>query len=338
MSTRMRDLMYGALDQLRYEPTEKRVRATLGDEPCSTARARCSCGSRGGSSRPTPSRRPTSSPRAPAPASDADAPRGSCTRASRSSSTPPPASRSTIGDARAPGSGSRDSTATSRSTSPPSTRGTRRTSGSSATRAIRSRRVDVRQTSRPIRIEVDGEVVAETTRARLLYETQDPDPLLPPAEDVRVAARRRATCAPTARTRARRPTCRSRPAAAAREPRLVLRAPAPGRAPDHRAGRVLGRARRRLRRRRAPSTPRRTRSEAMQDEFGVRPVWSTSVRLGAFANTIARSSWRAGGGAEPERPRRTFWLHTPPRERRRCSPMTIIGRRAWLGCHVQADP
>ena len=32
MSTRMRDLLGGALGQLRYEPTEKRVRALLGDE------------------------------------------------------------------------------------------------------------------------------------------------------------------------------------------------------------------------------------------------------------------------------------------------------------------
>jgi uncharacterized protein (DUF427 family) len=32
-------------------------------------------------------------------------------------------------------------------------------------------RVDVRKSARPVRIEVDGEVVAETTRARLLCET-----------------------------------------------------------------------------------------------------------------------------------------------------------------------
>src|SRR5262245_4035130 len=33
MSTRMRDLLGGALGELRYEPTEQRVRALLGDEP-----------------------------------------------------------------------------------------------------------------------------------------------------------------------------------------------------------------------------------------------------------------------------------------------------------------
>jgi len=32
MSTRMRDLLGEALAELRYEPTEKRVRAKLGDE------------------------------------------------------------------------------------------------------------------------------------------------------------------------------------------------------------------------------------------------------------------------------------------------------------------
>jgi uncharacterized protein (DUF427 family) len=46
-------------------------------------------------------------------------------------------------------------------------------------------RIDVRRTSRPVRIEVDGEVVAETTAARLLYETQLPMRFYLPREDVR---------------------------------------------------------------------------------------------------------------------------------------------------------
>jgi uncharacterized protein (DUF427 family) len=45
-------------------------------------------------------------------------------------------------------------------------------------------RIDVRRTSRPVRIEVEGEVVAETTRARLLYETQLPTRFYLPREDV----------------------------------------------------------------------------------------------------------------------------------------------------------
>jgi len=47
-------------------------------------------------------------------------------------------------------------------------------------------RVDVRQSARPVRIEVDGDVVAETTSARLLFETQLPVRFYLPREDVRL--------------------------------------------------------------------------------------------------------------------------------------------------------
>ena len=47
-------------------------------------------------------------------------------------------------------------------------------------------RVDVRLTSRPVRIELDGEVLAESTRARLLFETLVPTRFYLPREDVRV--------------------------------------------------------------------------------------------------------------------------------------------------------
>jgi uncharacterized protein (DUF427 family) len=50
----------------------------------------------------------------------------------------------------------------------------------------RYHRVDVRQSARPVRIEIDGEVVAETTRARLVSETQLPLRFYIPREDVRV--------------------------------------------------------------------------------------------------------------------------------------------------------
>src|SRR4051794_33607655 len=46
-------------------------------------------------------------------------------------------------------------------------------------------RVDVRTTSRPVRIERNGEVLAETTRARLLYETNIHTRFYLPKEDVR---------------------------------------------------------------------------------------------------------------------------------------------------------
>jgi uncharacterized protein (DUF427 family) len=45
-------------------------------------------------------------------------------------------------------------------------------------------RVDVRQSNRPVRIELDGDVVAETTRARLLCETSLPLRFYLPPEDV----------------------------------------------------------------------------------------------------------------------------------------------------------
>jgi uncharacterized protein (DUF427 family) len=47
-------------------------------------------------------------------------------------------------------------------------------------------RVDVRKSARPVQIEVDGDVVAETTRARLLAETQLPLRFYVPREDVRL--------------------------------------------------------------------------------------------------------------------------------------------------------
>jgi uncharacterized protein (DUF427 family) len=51
-------------------------------------------------------------------------------------------------------------------------------------------RVDVRLSARPVRIEVDGEVVAETTRARLLCETGLPMRFYVPREDIRADLRR----------------------------------------------------------------------------------------------------------------------------------------------------
>jgi uncharacterized protein (DUF427 family) len=44
-------------------------------------------------------------------------------------------------------------------------------------------RVDIRQTSRPVRIEIDGDVVADTTHARLLFETQISTRFYIPRED-----------------------------------------------------------------------------------------------------------------------------------------------------------
>jgi uncharacterized protein (DUF427 family) len=58
-------------------------------------------------------------------------------------------------------------------------------------------RIDVRRSARPIRVEVDGALLAETTGARLLFETQLPTRFYLPREDVRVAlapSERRSYC------------------------------------------------------------------------------------------------------------------------------------------------
>ena len=58
-------------------------------------------------------------------------------------------------------------------------------------------RIDVRRTSRPVRIEVDGEVLAETVRARLLFETGIHTRFYLPREDVHgelVPSERRSYC------------------------------------------------------------------------------------------------------------------------------------------------
>jgi len=47
-------------------------------------------------------------------------------------------------------------------------------------------RVDIRRSSRPVQIEVGGEVVAETTQARLLFETGLPTRFYIPREDIRL--------------------------------------------------------------------------------------------------------------------------------------------------------
>jgi uncharacterized protein (DUF427 family) len=48
-------------------------------------------------------------------------------------------------------------------------------------------RVDVRRSSRPLRIELDGVVLAETTNTRMLFETNLPTRFYIPREDVAVA-------------------------------------------------------------------------------------------------------------------------------------------------------
>ena len=61
----------------------------------------------------------------------------------------------------------------------------------------RFHRVDVRRSSRPLRIELDGQVLAETTNTRMLFETRLPTRFYIPKEDVAVGLRpsaRRSYC------------------------------------------------------------------------------------------------------------------------------------------------
>ena len=124
-------------------------------------------------------------------------------------------------------------------------------------------RVDVRRSSRPVRIEVDGEVVAETTRARLLYETRLPTRFYLPREDVRVElepSERRSYCPYKGEASYWSVDAGGR----RREDMAVeLRGAAAGRRRVAGPGRLLGRARRRVRRRRAAAAAgRRDRRRA----------------------------------------------------------------------------
>ena len=69
-------------------------------------------------------------------------------------------------------------------------------------------RVDVVATDRHVRISVEGELVAETSRALALFETGLPTRWYMPPEDVLAQLWSRATRSPIARTRARPPITR----------------------------------------------------------------------------------------------------------------------------------
>jgi uncharacterized protein (DUF427 family) len=187
MSTRMRDLLGGALGQLRYEPTEKRVRALLGDETAlDSTRALL-----------------VWEPRRVVPTyavPEAEI------RVAVAAASPTGA---TAGGLLHPGIPFAVHTASGE----PVTIGGREQAGFrldeldgyvaldfrafdawlEEDEPIRGHprdpysRVDVRETSRPVRIELDGVVLAETRRARLLYETQISTRFYLPREDVKVA-------------------------------------------------------------------------------------------------------------------------------------------------------
>ena len=187
MSTKMQDLLARAHAELRYQPVEKRVRANIGADAASTAGERSSSGSRAASSPPTPCPSRTSGP------SCSRRPRRTvtrpacCTPASRSACTPPTAGPSRSRTGSAPGTGSRTRTwpATSSSTWHGFDAWYEEDEPIVGHPRDPYHRVDVRLSRRPLRIEVDGDVVAETTRARVLFETQLTRRFYVPREDVR---------------------------------------------------------------------------------------------------------------------------------------------------------
>jgi uncharacterized protein (DUF427 family) len=187
MSTRMRDLLDGALGQLRYEPTEKRVRALLGDAVAlDSTRALL-----------------VWEPRRVVPAYAV--PEDDI----RASVAPAPRTDATADGILHPGIPFAVHTADGE----PVTIGGREHAGLRLAElgghvALDFRafdawyeedeqihghprdpysRIDIRRTSRPVRIELDGVVLAETTRARLVYETQISTRFYLPREDVKVA-------------------------------------------------------------------------------------------------------------------------------------------------------
>ncbi len=183
----MRDLLEEALGRLRYEPTAKRVRATIGDEPAlDSTRALLVWEPR------------RVVPTYAVPEADISAAIG-----------PAPATDAAAGGMLHPGIPFAVHTAAGE----PVTIGGREGAGFRLAaidgyveldfRAFDAwfeederihghprdpySRVDVRQTARPVRIELDGVVLAETTSARLLYETQISTRFYLPREDVEVA-------------------------------------------------------------------------------------------------------------------------------------------------------
>ena len=157
----------------------------------------------------------------------------------------------------------RTSTATSCSTSTPSTAGGRRTSRNVGHPRDPFHRIDVLPSSRRVRLELEGEVLAESGRPLLLFETMLPTRFYLRREDVRVElipSATRTTCAYKGRVV---------PLASGRRsggggPRLDLPATAAG----GRGGRGAGRL---LRRTSRPGAGRRTAGAASHAVVGAHP-------------------------------------------------------------------
>ena len=193
--------MARARDGLRHEPIQRRVRADLGAKTVVDSTRAILVGSRAESARPTPCRPRMSAPLPVAPETNGQAAGvlhpGIPFRVHTAAGEPV-----SIADRMGAGFRLADEDLAGyvvldfAAFDP----GTRRTSASPATRAIRSI-ASTSESSRPVRIEVDGQVVAETERARVLSETSFPGASTCRAR-TSASSSPRARGAPTAPTRA----------------------------------------------------------------------------------------------------------------------------------------
>ena len=183
---RMRDLLARAREELRYEPIEKRVRATAGDETIvDTTRALLLWEPRRICPIYAMPAEDIRAELAPAPASDAEVPGLLHPGIPFGVHTAPGEPVSLAGAAGyrlddLPGYVAVDFEAFDWREEDEPVRGHPRDP---------FHRVDVCRSSRPLRIERDGELVAETTSARLVFETGLPVRFYVPREDIHVPLR-----------------------------------------------------------------------------------------------------------------------------------------------------
>ena len=206
MATRMRDAMFQGLDELRYEPVEKRVRALRGDEEVVD------------SSRPLLVWEPRRVvPSFAVPIADVRGELVPETAAPPSDRTPPVlhpgipfALHSTDGDTLSLRAGDATLERAAFAPADPDLAGHVVLDFKAFDGWLEEdepllghardpyHRIDMRRTSRPVRVERDGALLAETTRAVLLWETSLPTRFYVPREDVVAEARpgdKRTTCA-----------------------------------------------------------------------------------------------------------------------------------------------
>ena len=300
MAIRMRDAMFERLDELRYEPIEKRVRALLGDdEVVDSSRPLLVWEPR----RVVPSFAvPIEDVRGelvPAPAADApgagaagpapgDRLRRALDRRARASRCAPATRRARAWPSRPP---TPTWPATWSSTSRASTRWLEEDEPLVGHARDPYHRIDMRRSSRPVRIERDGALLAQSTRAVLLWETSLPTRFYLPREDVVADARpsdKRTTCA----YKGHASYC---PFDVGENLAWTYEDPLPEAAPVTGPRGLLRRARRRR-----PSTASAASARARRS----RRRWQTSSGSGCGRRGLGSARWRRATCNRPSRRRR----------------------------------